>query len=252
MSRRSFATLAVVCALLFTILAVHAPGQAQEQTHYTYVSLWAVSRAQWGDFEKGQEQTRAMLEKLVAEGTLVSWGMGADLVHNEEGYTNADWFIATSQANIVKALQTLRSAPPGSLTSAIKHHDLMLHTIAHGGKTGKANSGVLRVAFWQAKPGRGDDVEAFFKKYIQPDLDADVADGTALSYNFDTETIHTAAPGGYNLAVIYANASGLDKATARLAARSKENPAVGDGFVSMLEMGEHRDALYEVQSYQHK
>jgi hypothetical protein len=27
---------------------------------------------------------------------------------------------------------------------------------------------------------------------------------------------------------------------------------VGDGFVSMLEMGEHRDALYEVQGYQHK
>ena len=69
MSRRSFAPLAVVCALLFTFLAVHAPGQAQEQTHYTYVSLWAVPRAQWVDFEKGQATTRAALEKLVGE-----WG----------------------------------------------------------------------------------------------------------------------------------------------------------------------------------
>jgi hypothetical protein len=253
MFKRVVFGLAMLCALVLASLVVAAPAQAQEQTHYTFVSYWAVPRAQWADFEKSEEQTTSVLEHLVADGTLVAWGTSAALVHTEDGYTHASWFVSTTQAGLTKTLEALRTASrAAALANTTKHMDFMLHSIAHGGKTGRATSGIIRVSFYRAKPGRGDDVEAFFKKYIQPDLDAGVADGSILMYNFDSQQIHTDAPGGYNLAVVYASGDGLDKGSAILAAHSKENPAAGQGFASMLEIEAHRDSLGRVLAYQHK
>jgi hypothetical protein len=79
-----------------------------------------------------------------------------------------------------------------------------------------------------------------------------VADGSVLMYNFDTEQIHTDAPGGYNIAVVYANGDGLDKASATLAAHAKENPAASEGFGAMLETQAHRDGLARILAFQHK
>jgi hypothetical protein len=252
MLKRGLIRLAVACTLAFASFVI-AAAQTQEQTHYTFVSNWAVPRAQWSDFEKNQEQTNALLERLVADGTLVAWGSSAALVHTEEGYTHANWFVSTTQAGITKTLEALRTTSRAqALANTTKHSDYMLHSIAHGGKTGRATSGIIRVAFWRAKPGRGEDVENFFKKYTQPDLDAGVADGSILMYNFDSQQIHTDAPGAYNLAVMYANGDGLDKATAKLAAHAKEDPAAGEGFAAMLESKEHRDSLGRILAYQHK
>ncbi len=253
MIKRSFIILGVVCALAISALVAAAPAQAQEQTHYTYVSLWAVPRAQWTDFEKAREQTYPVFERLVGDGTLVAWGSDAAEVHTEGGYTHANWFVSNTQAGITKTLDSLRSlSRTPALANTTKHMDLMLHTIAHGGKTARTTSGWLRVAFWQAKPGRGNDVEGFFKKYIQPDLEAAVADGSVLMYNFDSEQIHTDAPGGYYLAVVYAKGDGLDKSAATLAAHQKENPAAGEGFGAMLETQAHRDSLARILAFQHK
>ena len=253
MIKRGITILGVVCALAISALVAAAPPPAPEQTHYTYVSLWAVPRAQWTDFEKAQEQRNSVFERLVADGTLVAWGSGAAEVHTEDGYTHANWFVSNTQAGITKTLEALRSSSRApALAIATKHKDLMLHTIAHGGKTARTTSGYLRVAFWQAKPSRGNDVEEFFKKYIQPDLDAGIADGSVLMYNFDSEQIHTDAPGGYNIAVVYANGDGLDKAAAILAGHAKENPAAGAGFGAMMETSAHRDSLDRILAYQHK
>jgi hypothetical protein len=71
-------------------------------------------------------------------------------------------------------------------------------------------------------------------------------------YNVDSQAIHNGAPGGFNLAVVYANDDGLDKNTAQLAAHAKENPAAGEAFGSMMELGAHRDSLGRVLAFQHK
>jgi hypothetical protein len=253
MRKRSSIILGVVCALALSALVAPPPAHAQETSHYTFVSFWAVPRAQWSDFEKAEAQTNAILEKMVSDGTLVGWGSAASLVHSEDGYTHFSWFTSETQAGILKTLDALQNVSrTPQLAASTKHKDYMQHTIAHGGKTAKTNSGYLRVAAWQAKPGRGEDVENFFKKYIQPDLDAGVADGSVLTYNFDTEAVHTDAPGAYFLAVAYANGDGLDKASAALAKHAKEDPAAGEGFGSMLETKDHRDILARLLAFQHK
>jgi hypothetical protein len=254
-NRTWFAATRIEKRMMFLILAliVATPAPAQEPTHYTYVSFWAVPRAQWTEFEKGEAETNAILERLVADGTLVAWGNAYSLVHTEDGYTHSDWFVSTTQAGILKTLEALHAGSTSSaFVNTVKHQDLMLHSIAHGGKTAHTTSGYVRVAFWQVKPGQGERFQELFKKYVQPGLDAGVADGSVLMYNFDAQQVHTDAPGAYNLAVIYADGDGLDKSAAALAARSKENPAAAEAFTAMIRNEAHRDTLGRVLNFQHK
>jgi hypothetical protein len=252
MLKRIFTLVAVVFGFIL-VSALQSPAWAQDQTYYTYVSEWAVPRSQWAAFEKDSAQSNSINQRLVADGTIIAWGAASAYVHTEDGYTHADWFTASSRAGVLKALEILRpTATGGAFTSVTKHKDYFLHTLVHGGKTSSGATGYLRVAFWQAKPGQGDAFVEHFKKYIQPVLDSEIADGTVLMYNFDAEDLHTDAPGGYNLAVMYPSGEAMDKYFARLETGSKENPAVGE-VISSLTIGEaHRDSLYKVTSYQHK
>jgi len=72
--KRSTTIRGAVCALGILALAAARPARAQEPTHYTFVSFWAVPRAQWAAFEKSEAESNSILEGLVADGTLVSWG----------------------------------------------------------------------------------------------------------------------------------------------------------------------------------
>lgn len=234
-------------------LGLATPAVAQDQGYYTYVSFWAVPRSQWATFEKQEQATEGTLQKLVADGTLVAWGAEAARVHTEEGYTHADWETAPSRAALLKALEALYStAANPAFESATKHHDEFLHTLAHGGKTASGATGYIRVAFWKAKPGADEALEAHVMKYIKPVLDADVENGTLLMYNFDKEDIHTSEPGAYNLAMAFPNGESMDKFFTELAAHQKDNPVVGQVLESLTVAKAHRDGLGRVTAYQHK
>jgi hypothetical protein len=253
MLKRIRIALVFAFALAMGSALIATPARAQDQTYYTYVSQWNVPRGQWGAFEKERDQQNSAMQRLVADGTIVAWGSDANYVHTEDGYTHEDFFIATSRAGILKALETLR--PPaigGTYTSVTKHKDLFLHTMAHGGKTVSTTTGYLRVGTWLAKPGEGDAFVEHVKKYILPILDADIADGTVLMYNFDTEDIHTDPQGYYTLAVVYPSAEAMDRAYTRLAASTKDNPAVGEVISDITVSEAHRDYLGKISFYQHK
>ena len=234
-------------------LGLATPAAAQDQGYYTYVSLWAVPRSQWAAFEKQDQASNSTLQNLVADGTIVDWGSEAARVHQEDGYTHAEWFTATSRAALLKALEVqFTGAVNPAYEAATKHHDLFLHTLAHGGKTSSGATGYIRVTFWQAKPGAEDALEAHVMKYIKPMLDADVENGTVLMYNFDKEDLHTAQQGGYNLAIVFPNGEGIDKFFANLEAAEKENPAIGQVVDNLTVAEAHRDSFGRVTAYQHK
>jgi hypothetical protein len=253
MLKRTCIVLVFAFALALGTALVATPIGAQDQTYYTYVSEWNVPRSQWGAFEKERDQQNAALQHLVADGTIIAWGSDANYVHTEDGYTHEDFFVATSRAGILKVLETLRPpATGGTYNSVTKHRDFFMHTIAHSGKTSSGTTGYVRVASWQAKPGEGDAFVDHIKKYVLPMLDAEVADGTVVMYNFDAEDIHSDPPGAYFLAVVYPSGEAMDKAYARLAASSKENPAVGEVISNITVTEAHRDSLGKISAYQHK
>ena len=248
MFSRFLATASLGCALL------SISAGAQDQTHYTYVSHWAVPRGEWANFEKQEKDDDATMQKLVADGTIISWGDASRSVHTESGYTHSNWFTATSRANLLKALEVLSgsSSTSPAIIATTKHEDEFLHTIYHGGKSASAATGYLRVAFWQIKPDSGEAFEFAFKTTLKPLLDQEVTKGTLLMYNFDAQEIHSDAPGGYNLAMLYPDGAAMDRFYDDLTAAEKENSTAFGIAEGMMEGKEHRDMLFRVTAFEHK
>ncbi len=248
-----FGRVVLVSAVAFGSGLVARPVRAQEQAYYTYVSHWAVPRSQWAAFAKEEEASKATMQKLIADGTIVAWGTTEARVHQEDGYTHAEWFTATSRAALLKALEVeMASATNPSFVAATKHHDVLLHTFGHGGKTSPVAEGYLRVTMWKAKPGQGEALQAHLTKYLKPMLDSSVADGTILMYNLDEEDVHTSEPGAYNLAIIFPNGAAIDKFFAGVAQTEKQNPAVGQVLDSLTVEEAHRDTFSKVTAFQLK
>ncbi len=244
-----------VAALFFGVVLMASPARAQQETqqYYTYVSQWAVPRDQWNAFDKQQASDIPRMQKLVSDGTLVDWGNLSTRVHSPDAYTHAEFFTATSRANLLKALeQAWTTATNASFIAATKHQDLFLRTFAHGGKTVSNATGYLLVGFYQAKPGDGQAFESLLLKQVKPFLDSHIADGTLLAYNLDTEDIHTSAPGRYNIALLFPDGAAIDRFYEELSAAQKQDPAVGRMFNALEVVEDHRDGLSRVMAYEHK
>lgn len=255
MQRRVLTTLAMAAALLAGIVFTPKPAAAQQQAqeYYTYVSEWAVPRAQWAAFDKQVQSEDGTMKQLVADGTLVAWGDDEARVHQLEGYTHSTWMIAASRANLLKALEVIwANATNASFVATTKHQDYFLHTLAHAGKSATDGTGYVRVASYQAKPGDAAAFEHVLLALVKPALDSAVSDGTLLMYNIDTEDIHTGAPGGYDLAMLFPDGAAMDRFFADLAAKEKANPAIADLFEALTVGKDHRDSLDRVVSYEHK
>lgn len=254
MFQRFLVTASFGCAAMLGPMFLSAPAIAQDQTYFTYVSQWAAPRAEWANFEKQEKEDDATMQKLVADGTIIAWGDATVRVHEESGYSHVNWFTATSRSNLLKALEVLSGSASSSpaLVATTKHSDLLLRTLAHGGKAASGATGYLRVAFYQAKPGAGDALEAHFKSVLIPKLDQAISNGTLLMYNFDKQDIHTEAPGGYNLALLFPEGGAIDKFYADLAAWEKQDPGIFEISDNLVVEKEHRDFFSRVTAYQHK
>jgi hypothetical protein len=222
-------------ALLFAALLIAGAGwplaraQAQagggEPAVYTYVALWGVPRPQWGDIEKFYKDAKPTLDKLVADGTLAGWGNARVWVHDESGFTHANWITATSFAKIHHALDAVKSALPSPAAFAsAKHVDQLVRSTIYGGKPGAAGSGMLWVADYQVRPGQIDDFMKLFESDIKPLFDQQVAAGTVLSYWLNLSAIHTGPPGGASIVYLMPDAAAIDRFQAALAAYEAEHP----------------------------
>ncbi|MHB8527833.1 MAG: hypothetical protein ACYDD2_17045 [Candidatus Acidiferrales bacterium] len=255
MFKRFVTVLGLASVLAGGMLLMPKPAAAQDQgqTYYTYVSEWAVPRAQWAAFAKQDEASVAKMKQAVADGLLVAWGNEEIRVHQEDGYTHAEWFTATSRDKLLKVLEgQWNTAVNPSYVAATKHHDLFLHTIAHGGKSVSDGTGYLRVAFYQAKAGDADALESLLLSKVKSFLDSEVANGNLAMYNIDEEDIHTSAPGGYNLAMVFADGAAMDKFYSDFDTMGKSDPTVGEAFSSLTVDKDHRDDFGRVTAYQNK
>ena len=244
-----------VAAFVFGVVLMASPALAQQETqqYYTYVSQWAVPREQWNAFDKQEASDIPRMQKLVSDGILVDWGNISTRVHSANGYTHAEFFTATSRANLLKALeQAWTTATNASFVAATKHEDLFLRTFAHGGKTVSNATGYLLVGFYDANPGEGQAFESLLRKDVKTFLDAHVAYGTLLAYNIDAEDIHTSAPGGYNIALLFPDGAAMDKFYEDLSAAQKTDPTVGRMFDALTVTQDHRDSLGRITAFQHK
>jgi hypothetical protein len=244
-------------ALSAFVAASGAAAQPADQTSYTFVAQWQVPRAQWAtfvsDFEKN---TRPVLEKLAANGTLVGWGAFETIVHTEDGPTHGTWLAATSASGIERArLELLKTASAtSSLAAATVHRDYYLRSLVGNGKPSSGSGAYLTVSSQLVKPGQGAEWRKNWEKFFKPAFDDLVSQGLLVGYSIDVEDVHTDSPGWRHVVTLSPNIEAEDKIAAAFEAldakRSpEERKTMSAAAQAMLEPGVHRDMYARVIQY---
>jgi len=214
---------------------------------YSYVGNWNVPRTQWAEMEKSDAADAATLEKAMSAGTIVAYGNDVNLVHQPDGYTHDDWWSSMSMAGLLNVLeQFYKSGSTASpvLVSATKHSDAIYVSRYYNWHAGSWKGAYTRVAAYTLKKDAPSDaVETLSKHLFVPLLEKLLADGAIHEYEIDVEAIHTEDPGTFWIAVIAANAEGLDKFNAAVQELHHSSPLAGPAIGSMVDFTPHRDYL---------
>jgi len=242
-----------LCALALAVSAgVPARAQTSEVKEkppmYTYVGNWAIPRAQWADMEKqAAGNQKNIMEKAIADGTIVAYGADLNLIHQSDGATHDSWWSSMSMAGLLNVLdQSYKSGNATSpvLASATKHWDELFVSRYYNWHAGSWKDVYTRVATYKLKPDAPDDaVDTLSKNLFVPLLEKLLADGSIHEYEIDTEAIHTEAPGTFAVVIIAANAAGLDKFNAAVRDSVKSSPLAGPALGAMVDFAPHRDYL---------
>jgi hypothetical protein len=252
MSKVLWSVLMGICGLLLLSLGA-GPSVAQmseikaKPPMYSYIANWQIPRAQWAAMEKDNESNKAILDKAMADGTLVGYGNDENLVHQADGETHDNWWAATSMAGLIKVLDQFYAsggtASP-ALASATKHWDLIFVSKYYNWKPGSWKSGYVHVSSYKVKADAPDDaVDIVSKHFVVPMLEKMLADGAIREYEVDTEAIHTGPPDTFEIVYVASSPDGLDKVNAALANSLKDQPFAGPAFGAMTVSGAHRDEL---------
>jgi len=253
MNKRLWCVFAGFCGFaMLALCAIPSGAQASEVKEkppmYSYIANWQIPRAQWGDAEKVNATRKAILDKALADGTIVGFGDDENLVHQPDGETHDNWWAAMSMAGLIKVLDQFAAASnPASnalLAGATKHWDAIFVSRYYNWKPGSWKGGYVHVGIYKLKPDAPDDaVETLSKNMVVPMMEKLLADGTIQEYEVDTQAIHTSAPSTFELVYVCPNPEGLDKVNAAIAETMKSSPMSGPAFTSMVDSNAHRDEL---------
>src|SRR5258708_2907997 len=157
--------------VISTLCAVPSRAQMSEVKEkppmYSYVANWQIPRANWADMDKAASANNAILEKALADGTIVGYGDDVNLVHHPDLETHDDWWSATSIAGLLKVLDQFRmsdTSTSGVLASATKHWDNIYVSHYYNWKSGSWKGGYGYIAEYKLKADAPDDAVDLLSK----------------------------------------------------------------------------------------
>jgi len=238
--------LLTICLALATIRPLQAQTAAKDKAPvYTYVAEWEVPRAQWGDMVKLDEQDKPLLDKLVADNTLIGYGAYTNLIHQEGQPTHGTWFTASSEGNLLKALEAIY-AHPGAVGAPVqgasKHWDQILTGDIYNAKPG-SSGGYLTWSRWEIKPGDMRSYNELTKSTFVPILEKLLAEGSITSYGLLREDYHQGKLGTIYEYYTVPDAASLDKANKAFEDAFGANPTITDAVRALTEREGHQDFL---------
>jgi hypothetical protein len=220
---------------------------------YTFVSQFQVPRANWAGYSEDTEKTLVpVMEKSLADGTIVSWSTFEHIVHTPDGYTHGAAWSSTSIAGLMKVLDEIRKVGPrpGQI-AATKHEDLLMQTSLYHPGTG--TPAYVRVVCSMAKADKPGEYTATLKKLLVPTFEEQLKKGVATYYAVDEQYVNTAAPSMRCAVIDYPNAESMDKwAAAITATMSKWSPAERAEFLASTVPDSRRDILARITHSGHK
>jgi hypothetical protein len=245
----------LVLALAIFAVPIASPQTDQAQPVYTYVSQFQVPRANWAQYAEDTEKTFVpVVERMLADGSIVSWSTFETLVHTPEGYTHGAAWSSTSIAGLTRVLDEVRkSGPRPGQVAATRHEDYLMQSTLYRAGSGKGTSGYLRVLCSQTQPGKPDDYATALKKYLWPTFEEQFKKGVATYVGLDQQYVNNAAPSLRCLVITYPNAESMDKwATAVNATLGKMSQADREAFFATTVPDSRRDFMARVTHYAQK
>jgi hypothetical protein len=220
---------------------------------YTYVSSFQVPRANWAQYSEDNEKTFVpVVEKMTADGAIISWSTFETVVHTPDGYTHGAAWSSTSIAGLMKVLDEVRkNGPRPGQVAATKHEDLLMQTSLY--HVGSGTPAYLRVICSNAKPDKPAEFTATLKKLLVPTFEEQLKKGVATYYGVDEQYVNTAAPSTRCVVINYPNAEGIDKWAAAInATQAKWSAAERAEFAGSTVPDSRRDFLARITHSGHK
>jgi hypothetical protein len=247
-----------IAGLLLIVLAVMLVPAALPQMEptpivYTYVSQFQVPRASWAAYSEDTEKTFVpVVEKSLADGSIVSWSTFEQVIHTPDGYTHGAAWSSNTIAGLMKVLDEVRkSGPRPGQIAATKHEDLLMQSAMY--HAGSGTPTYVRVVCQMAKTDKPGDYAAALKKYLVPTFEEQLKKGAATFYALDEQYVNTTAQSLRCLVIDYPNAEGMDKwATAVNATLGKMSTADREALFGSVVADSRRDIMARVTHSGHK
>jgi len=251
MKKQIAGLLVIVLAVMFVPAAL--PQMEPTPVVYTYVSSFQVPRANWAQYSEDNEKTFVpVVEKMTADGTILSWSTFETVVHTPDGYTHGAAWSSTSISGLMKVLDEIRkNGPrPGQIAST-RHEDLLMQTTMYHAGTG--TPAYLRVICSNAKADKPGEFTATLKKLLVPTFEEQLKKGAATYYGVDEQYVNTGAPSQRCVVITYPNAEGMDKWAAAInTTMSKWSPAERAEFAGSTVPDSRRDFMARITHSGHK
>ena len=253
MNKKLCPVLTGLCGLVaFTLcVAIEASAQMQEvkpkPPMYSYVADWQFPRSSWPDVDKTMSAINPILDKALADGTIVGYGVDKNLVHQPDTETHDDWWSAMSLAGIVKTLDQISASETNTsplMAGATRHWDSIYVSRYYNWKPGSFKGAYTHMSAYKFKDSAPDEgLNMLAQSLIVPLLEKQLAAGAILEYEIDTLAIHTQAPGTFWIVYITPTPEGLDTVQEAVRDSVKANPLAIEAFGDMTDDSGHRDEL---------
>ncbi len=251
MKKRIAGLFVIVLAVMLVPAAL--PQMEPTPTVYTFVSQFQVPRANWAGYSEDTEKTAVpVLEKLTADGTILSWSTFEQVVHTVDGYSHGAAWSSTSISGLMKVLDEIRKAGPRpGQVAATRHEDYLMQTSMY--RMGSGTPTYLRVVCSNAKADNPGNYTATLKKLLVPTFEEQIKKGVATFYGVDEQYVNTAAQSTRCVVITYPNAEGMDKWAAAISATmAKWTPAERAEFAGSTVLDSRRDIMARITHSGHK
>ena len=244
----AFSLLALALGIWATALSAQSTTEVKEKPPmYSYVSIWNIPRAQWGEMEKANAGDTDAMAKALASGAIVAYGHDTALVHTADGPTHDEYWSSMSMAGLLSLLEQFYkngSAVSPVLAASTKHFDEILVSRYYNWTSGSCKGCYTHGGFYKLKADAPNDaVDTLSKNLFVPLFEKLLAAGAIKEYEIDTQAIHTSEPGTFSVFYITPTADGLDKVNDAIRDTTKNNPLISPAIGSMLDSTGHRDEL---------
>src|SRR5712672_4258965 len=209
MKKRIVGLLLIVVAAMLVPTAL--PQMEPTPIVYTFVSQFQIPRAQWASYSEDSEKSIIpILEKLAADGTILSWSTFEQVVHTVDGYSHGAAWSSTSISGLMKVLDEIRKAGPrpGQI-AATRHEDFLMQTSMY--HAGSGTPAYLRVICSNAKADKPAEFTTMLKKLLVPTFEEQLKKGVATYYGVDEQYVNSSAPSTRCVVITYPNAESMDK-----------------------------------------